>query len=200
MVLIPAPIVTTPLAEGWATTCVPFNAKVPEGVTVWNPTGIENGCLVMAKVEGSILPANTPVLLQSEGMESYEWLARVADGDINTDGSILTGTLEPTEVAAFSVLTLGYANEGEQDIGFWLFNGTEIPANSAYITDFDAGEKGARLFPKDEPTGIFMDKNKEKGNVTDVNSGWHTINGIRLSGEPLIRGCYVKDGKKVVIK
>jgi hypothetical protein len=85
---LPAPVVTTPTKEGWATTCLPFNAEVPEGVTVWNATGISNGELLMTKATGTILPANTPVLLQSTGLASYEWLARVADGDIATTGCI----------------------------------------------------------------------------------------------------------------
>ena len=30
---LPAPVVTNTSSEGWATTCLPFNAEIPEGVT-----------------------------------------------------------------------------------------------------------------------------------------------------------------------
>ena len=73
---LPAPVTTTFSAEGWATTCLPFDAEVPAGVTVWNATAIEDGQLVTEALqlptvhsplwngsEISILPKNTPVLL-----------------------------------------------------------------------------------------------------------------------------------------
>ena len=145
---LPAPIVTKPSTEGWATTCLPYNAAVPEGVTVWNVTGIVNGRLKMSNAKGSILSANTPVLLQSKGMESYEWLSRVADGDVATPGCIFEGTTEPAKVDANSVLTLGHSLE-EGKIGFWLFTGTTIPANRAYIADFPAGASGYAIFGDD---------------------------------------------------
>ena len=37
----PAPVVTTFFEEGWATTCLPYNAEIPDGVTVWIVTGIK---------------------------------------------------------------------------------------------------------------------------------------------------------------
>ena len=141
---LPVPIVTIPTVEGWATTCLPFNAEVPEGVVVWNATGIQGGELVLEKAEGGILPANTPVLLQSDGLTSYEWLSRVAEGDVKADGTIFSGTVEDTETEADKVLTLGHSiPDGE--VGFWLFSGTTIPANRAYIADFPANSRGFAL-------------------------------------------------------
>ena len=40
---LPTPVTTNTSAEGWATTCLPFNAAVPEGVTVFSASKIENG-------------------------------------------------------------------------------------------------------------------------------------------------------------
>ena len=151
---IPAPVVTTPSTEGWATTCVPFNAEVPEGVTVWNVTGIEKGQLVMSKTEGNILPKDTPVLLYSEGKTSYEWLSRVADGNVKTDNSILKGSAAETAVAAGSVMTLGHSKD-TGEIGFWLYNGTTVPANRAYIADFPSNARGFALFDEGVTTGVY---------------------------------------------
>lgn len=136
---LPAPVVTTPCSEGWATTCLPFNAEVPTGVDIWYPTGIGHDELLMTRVVRNddkplCLPANTPVLLKSEGLTSYEWLARVADGNFTTEGNIFSGTTFNTTVRAGSVLTLGYS-DSNGTLGFWRYSGTVIPANHAYIAD-----------------------------------------------------------------
>ena len=146
IITLPSPIVTTPTTEGWATTCLPFCAEVPSGVEVWNATAIENSELVMSKVTaGTILPANTPVLVKSEGLTSYEWLSKVAYDNaslISINSSLLRGTTEALSVTEKSVLTLGYSNEGNHELGFWLFAGTTINANRAYIADFPADSRG----------------------------------------------------------
>ena len=193
VITLPAPVVTTPTTEGWATTCLPFNAEVPEGVEVWNATGIADGELLMTKATGTILPANTPVLLQSTGLASYEWLSRVADGDIATTGSIFTGTTEPTAVAANSVLTLGYSNEGNHEIGFWRFTGITIPANRAYITDFPAGMRGV-TFRMDDETGIST-----VNRAAIANDGCYDLQGRRMAHSHNSR-LYITNGRKVVIK
>ncbi|MBQ3630977.1 MAG: hypothetical protein II949_07030 [Prevotella sp.] len=136
---LPAPVVTTPCNEGWATTCLPFNAEVPAGVDIWYATGIGHDELLMTRVlrnddKPLCLPANTPVLLKSEGLASYEWLARVANGNFTTEGNILSGTTVDITVRAGSVLTLGYS-ESNGTLGFWRYSGTAIPANHAYIAN-----------------------------------------------------------------
>ena len=190
---LPEPVVTTPSTEGWATTCLPFNAEVPEGVVVWNATGIEKDALVMTKLTGKILPKNMPVLLESTGKTSYEWLSRVADGNITADGSIFSGTTETATVAANSVLTLGH-NDESGEIGFWRFTGTTIPANRAYIANAPVGAKGLRIVMDDTTTGITHTSNGEGS------SCWYTLGGTRLSHQPTAKGVYVNNGRKVVIK
>ena len=150
---LPVPIVTTPVTEGWATTCLPYNAEVPEGVTVWIVTGIdEDGVLIKEQLDGNILPANTPVLLQGGDLESYEWLSRVADGDINTEGSILKGTTEDTTITEGTPLVLGESEDGAA--GFWpVDDGTVVPAYSAYITDYPDDIPGA-TFEEYVPTAL----------------------------------------------
>lgn len=192
---LPAPVVTTPAKEGWATTCLPFNAEVPDGVEVWNATAIENGELVMTKSTGAILPANTPVLLKSDGLTSYEWLSRVADGDITTTASIFTGTTEPTAIAANSVLTLGYRNEGNHEIGFWRFTGTTIPANRAYIKDVPAGVRGV-TFRFEDASAIGAALN-DKGEMINA---VYDLQGRRMDSSQFKAGvCWKKNSKGQII-
>ena len=186
---LPAPVTTTFYTEGYATTCLPFDARVPDGVTLYDATGIENGDLVMEEVKASVLPKDTPVLLKVDGETTYEWLSAVIDDENlnvakeqwakdNGQSSILKGTTEPTGVTANSVLTLGHSKE-TGDIGFWLFTGTEIPANRAYIADFLAGSRGARIIIEDSTTtGI-----SEIVNSKWSNSKWYDLQGRRLNAE-----------------
>lgn len=166
---LPSPVVTKPSTEGWATTCLPFDAQVPDGVIVWNVTGIKDSELVITNTTGEILPKNTPVLLQSEGKESYEWLSKVVDAEIPVQqSSILRGTTEPTTVTANSVMTLGHSNE-TGEIGFWLFTGTTIPANRAYIADFPANSRGF-TFPDNTATPVqyIAEPLRQKEHIYDL--------------------------------
>ena len=195
VITLPAPVVTTPTTEGWATTCLPFNAEVPSGVEVWNATAIENSELVMTKSTGAILPANTPVLIKSDGLTSYEWLSRVADGDITTTASIFTGTTEPTAIAANSVLTLGYRNEGNHEIGFWRFTGTTIPANRAYIKDVPAGVHGV-TFRFEDASAIGAALN-DKGEMINA---VYDLQGRRMDSSQFKAGvCWKKNSKGQII-
>ena len=166
---LPLPVVTKPSSEGWATTCLPYNAAVPEGVTVWNVVGIGNGQLKMKKANGAILGAGTPVLLESKGMDNYEWLSRVAEGDVATPDCILSGSLEKTDVDANSVMTLGHSLE-TGEIGFWLYTGTSVPPNRAYIADFPAGALGFAIFVDDVISSIDLTApaSQQSGQVYDV--------------------------------
>jgi len=168
VITLPVPVVTKPSSEGWATTCLPYNAAVPEGVTIWNVVGMGNGQLKMKQAKGNFLGANTPVLLQSKGKDSYEWLSRVAEGDVDTSGNIFEGTTSPLKVEANSVMTLGHSLE-EGKIGFWLYTGTTIPANRAYIADFPAGASGFAIF-EDDATSVndVAPASQQSGQAYDV--------------------------------
>ena len=85
-------------------------------------------------------------------MDSYEWLSRVDEGNVGTAGNIFEGTLEQRDVDANSVMTLGHSLE-DGKIGFWLYTGTTVPANRAYIADFPAGARGFAIFD-DEATSV----------------------------------------------
>lgn len=195
-IVVPAPTVeTTFSAEGWATACLPFDACVPPGVTVWNATAIVNSELEMEKVNATILPKEMPVLLQrTDGITTCKWGTAAATEEqtaaIRPQSSILVGAAEATDVTASTVLTLGHSKESGE-IGFWLFTGTTIPANRAYITDFPAGTRGV-TWATDNSTRIdHVDARVD----VDV----YNLKGQKVSGS-LQPGCYIKGGKKFLVK
>jgi hypothetical protein len=192
---LPTPVTTNTSSEGWATTCLPYNAEVPKGVTVFTANRIEDNVLKIEPVTCNILPANTPVLLKTEGQTSYEWLSRVADGDATIEANLFKGTTAETAVEAKSVLTLGHANEGEGKIGFWLFDGTTIPANRAYLEKSStAGVRGITIDWSGTPTGVQTVK---AGNDNPADSPCYDLTGRPFSGRG---GLKIINGKKIVVK
>jgi hypothetical protein len=196
-------VTTNTSAEGWATTCLPFNAAVPDGVTVYAAKSIEDGVMKLDPISCTILPKNTPVLLKTETKTSYEWLSRVADGDATIETNLFKGTTEATEVEAKSVLTLGHATDGNKAIGFWLFNGTTIPANRAYLEKPAEGVRGYALDWTDEVTGIeTIGMNGGCLNATPRTSDNRNVRGYDLLGRSLTGKSHLMiiNGKKVMAK
>ena len=194
---LPEPVVTNLGCEGWNTVCLPFNAKIPSGVTVYTAV-IKDKQLEVAKIEGSILPANTPVLVEfNPANGSFEWLSCLDKSDVTITGNILLGTTQPTKVAANSVFILGYSKE-TGDIGFWRYDGTEIPANRAYISNLPTDVKGFRVELADGAVGIEVPVISSRKRETQT--GWYDLNGREFKGKPTCPGVYINNGKKVALK
>lgn len=195
---LPEPVVTNSSSEGWSTTCLPFNAEIPDGVTVYAATGVEDSQLKVAKYEGKVLPANTPVLVESAGGNSFEWLARIS-ADEKPDVNIFLGTTEKTDVEAGTVYTLGHESSTGK-IGFWHFTGTAIPANRAYLKLDGAGVKGFTWIEDDtDGVGLTPDPSPmREGSAGAV----YDLSGRRVAdnSSTLPRGIYVKNGQKIVVK
>lgn len=197
---LPAPVVTTFSPEGWATTCLPFDARVPDGVTLYDATAIENNELVKEKLKANVLPKGIPAILQLSNSElpngQIEWLSAVIDEETaaaNSQLSLLKGTTGPTTVAANGVLTLGHSDDSGE-LGFWLYSGTTIPANRAYIADFPAGSRGAKLSLDDGSTTRIS----EIVNGEWPNSKCFDIQGRKLPNRQINKGLYIVNGHKMV--
>ena len=195
-------ITTNTSAEGWATTCLPFNAAVPDGVEVYAAKSIEDGVMKLDPVSCTILPKDTPVLLKTETQTSYEWLSRVADGDATIVTNLFKGTTEEIEVEAESVLTLGHGTINKA-IGFWLFTGTTIPANRAYLEKPAEGVRGYTLDWTDEVTGIkTIGMNGGCMNATPRTSDNRNVLGYDLLGRSLTGKSHLMiiNGKKIMVR
>ena len=200
--IINLPLVTTSTSsEGWGTTCLPYNAAMPEDVTVYAAKEIDGNVLRLTPITGTILPKNTPVLLKTDGKQDVEWLSRVADGNATIGTNLFKGTIEPETVEAESVLTLGHANGGNQAIGFWLYTGTNIPANRAYLekNSVTTTSRGLTLSWQDESTGI------KAINHSTLTTG-HSV--YDLQGRPMVNGqrslfngqIRISNGKKYLVR
>ncbi len=195
--IISLPLVTTATSkEGWATTCLPYNALVPDGVEVFTGMSLEDKKLMINKVECTILPKDTPVLLKTDGQTTYEWLARVAEGNAVIETNIFKGTTEPTAVQAGSVMTLGHASDGNKAIGFWQFTGTEIPANRAYLEMPAGNVRGFTLSWSDVATALAPTLFSEEGG-----GAAYDLQGRKVRRVASKRGSLmIVNGKKQIVK
>jgi len=202
--IINLPLVTTNTsAEGWATTCLPFNAAVPDGVTVYAAKSIEDGVMKLDPISCTILPKNTPVLLKTETKTSYEWLSRVADGDATIETNLFKGTTEATEVEAKSVLTLGHATDGNKAIGFWRFNGTTVPANRAYLESSVAAEVRGVTIDWDGMAAGIGEVKSERVKSEKCADTWYDLSGrkIRHASSIISHPSFViLNGKKIFMR
>lgn len=122
------------------------------------------------------------------------------------EGNKLRGVLNTSgqSYTAGTVLTLGrYKDNNEHKIGFWTYNGTKLNMHRVYILKSD-------LNMPSEAKGCTLDFGYENsttpiggvglGDVEHSGDTWYTLQGIRLAEKPTLKGIYIHNGKKVVVR
>lgn len=129
--------------------------------------------------------------------------ARIGDRNILEGSDTITRLNGPLEA-----LTLGVERKsGKRMIGFWPFSGTEIPAHRCYIPEAtyrrltsgsSSGAKGVTFFfGNGETTGITTLDSDATDALPDH---WYTLDGRRLNGKPTMKGVYIHQGRKEVVR
>lgn len=180
---------------GWATYCssyaLEFSKPIANLTQAYLVTGVEaNGTTLKLEPVNSTVPAGTGILLQGEG----ECVIPVASfSPTNTDANKLVGVLEQTNKDAGSVYVLLQENGVT---GFYRNNKTfTVGAQTAYLP-CDFGTANSRFYSLfGETTGIddAAINNKEENNKV-----FYNLSGQRFN-KP-VKGLYIVNGKKVVIK
>jgi hypothetical protein len=191
---LPAPITSNLTKEGYATTCLPFNARIPDGVTAFCAKDLSDGKLALEKITGSVLPKETGLLVKAKaGTESIAWCATVTEPTAAITENKFVGTLEPKDVEAKSVLTLGYTTkDGEQKLGFWCYTGTAIAANRAYIAEFTAGSRGVSF------DDLTLTAIAEVPFTDATDTSVYDLQGRRVSVQG--PGLYIRNGRKYIVR
>lgn len=173
----------------YATLCSPVALTIPSGVTAYVATGIEVTTINLAPITSTI-PANVPVILEGTADATYNF--SIATGGSNPDTNILTATgLGVASIEARSVYTLQNIDERP---GFYTYTETQLPAFKAYLP--------AETVP-----------NRVKGFTFDFGTtdGIATVEGAVAEGsviynlagqrvEKAVKGVYIVNGKKVLVK
>ncbi len=184
----------------WGTLILPFDYDLAsDGLVAYSCSEVDGNVLVLTP-EGGItdIKANTPYIVAGDVRESttYQFAGVPTNTqDTYTDG-LLTGTLVPTTVPEGSN---NYVLQNQSDkLAFYLVadEGITCGAYHCYLTYAGASGTGVKLsisFPgSDDATGI-----EAVGEA--VGSGAiYDLSGRKVS-HPL-RGVYIKDGRKVVVR
>lgn len=111
---------------------------------------------------------------------------------------LLTGTYKTLNFnpndGTTDVLSRGSGSQG--DVGFFYYQGTQIPPYRAYLTYNNIQDPAARFM-------LRIDDNEESGieeivNRKPVNQQYYDLQGRLVSGKPT-RGIYIKGNRKVFI-
>ena len=206
----------------WNTLCLPFDVTIAGSPLA----GATARPLTSASISGSTLTltfgdavttlkAGTPYIIKWASGDnivspvfsgvtinatdrSYD---NAAEGDARVR---FIGTYSSTTFTAAdnSILLLGAANKL-----YYPQNGAGIGAQRAYFKIGEDGASGARItsfnidFGDDEATGIISaEANSSLFTIHSSLSDWFTLDGRKLSGKPSVKGVYVNNGRKVIIK
>lgn len=124
----------------WGTFYATTAYQLPEGAQAFYMK--DDKSLYMVGDDGTVIPANVAVVVMSDGdlTESIITLTLSATNiDITVTGNFLQGKASATPVSSLSiesgksVYVLSADTDG--NLGFFVFSGTEIPANRAYYVE-----------------------------------------------------------------
>ena len=146
-------------------------------------------------------PVFNGVTIDADADGNYD--TETASPAVTTDERVrFLGTYKNTTFTAAdnSILLLGAANKL-----YYPQNGAGIGAQRAYFKIGEDGASGARItsfsidFGDDEATGILNIEHSTL-NIEHSADAWFTLDGRKLSGKPSVKGVYVNNGRKVIIK
>ena len=172
----------------YGTINLPVAVEIPAGLSAYSATASGNLMSLTKVVEDGVLAANTPVVLYSEGNVTSLDIASTAG--TAAVGNELSGTTAAISVTANDNYVLNCVND---EVGFYKFNGTEMPGFKAYLTSANAASVKAFAFS-------FEDVEDAIRAIESENSGLeiYDIAGRRV--QKAQKGLYIVNGKKVMYK
>ncbi len=169
----------------YATLCVPFDA-ILNGATAYTMAVDGN---YLAPTEVATIAAGTPVLVKSENIGAVVTLSDNYAAAPSTE-TALTGTYVEKTIDGTTDYVLG---KNADAVGFYHWDSNTLAANRAYVAaETGYSVKGFAINWAGDADGI---KAIENANNNDV---IYNLAGQRVT--KAVRGIYVKNGKKVVVK
>ena len=173
-------------AFGFATFVNANHLNLPEGVTAYTATDLNNGSATLVAITNPA--ANTPMLIKGAASTTYEFT-------ITTSGT----TAENNAFKAGPVTGLESEFAGKYNYilngdGFYAANGNNVGEGKAYLQlSANAGQNAKVYFPNGDATSIssIMDE----GEGTNV---YYNLQGMQVSNPT--KGMYIVNGKKYIVK
>lgn len=196
-----------------------------DGVTVKeldvtaNQTRFDDGTLYLNfKDVSETLKAGVPYIIKWDAVENGDIEDPEFTGDIISSQTPVTSADDAVSfVGTYDPVRIGNAGDntklylGDENFLYWPSGEFTIGSQRAYfqLNGFTVGEQDSsnpnaaiRAFVLNfgdgkETTGIAT---MDYMNVTDKADGWFTLDGRKLSGQPTVKGVYIKNGKKMFVK
>ena len=193
----------------WNTLCLPFNLDATQ-LAASPLAGAEIREISSASISGNTLSINftivdeiiagTPYIIKWASGENLvnplfeNVTVTSATNDFVSGGVTFKGTYEPI---TFNADNHNILFMGESNTLYWPKSGAHINAFRAYfqLADGSSANNFVLTFDDDDPTGIA--NREERIENSDV---WYDLNGRKFNGAPKLKGIYIHNGKKVVIK
>ena len=180
-------------SNSWASYYATENLALPEGLTAYVVSDVNETSGVVTVESIGYIPANNGVLLKrADGADADGYVAGAYTGSTSSFTNMLSGSTNTKAISSFG-----------SDPVYVLFNdkfkratsGT-IPARRAYLFLPTTNAGGApQLLTLNVVDGISTAISTL---AADDNDGsWYTLDGFKLSGKPQHKGVYIKNGKKV---
>ncbi len=190
-----APEVNMNVAAGkWGTFIAPFDVTIPENISAYKATGVNNNRVTLDAVTTTI-PANTPVLLKNDTEDAVAetfYGISTATQDSYTEG-LLTGVYTAAKIPAGEHHYI-LQTQPETGQAFYLVE-TAFTATpyKCYLTYVAPTPVKAFYLDFDSATGITKTTEKTEGTVSLFD-----LSGRRVSKAQ--KGLYIMNGKKVLVK
>lgn len=176
---------------GYATYATKYNVEVPndENVKVMTvKVNDDNSTITLNEIPANtVIPAGTGILVKA-AQGNHDFVVTSKEGAKLENNSLIAATTDVTsDGAAFFALT-----KMDTKVGFAVVNnGVVIPAGKAYLSVPRA--LGAKFFSLDgEATGINSVK------TAKADGAYYTLEGVKTT-KP-VKGLYIHNGKKIVVK
>jgi len=191
---VPVSVTKTIPSFGYASFSSTYSVEVPSDVTVYGATVSDDATeVVLTKIETSVVPANTGVLLYSDeaGEKTLNVTTETATADFTTGNSLL-----PTSVEANATVPAEgsfYGLRADKAEFAPVQNGISLSADKAYLAAPASAAKSLVMVISGT-TGI----SEVNAQTATANAAFYTLQGIRVA-KPT-SGLYICNGKKVIIK
>lgn len=158
---------------------------------------------------GNVVPVMNPnivdprfggVTIVKTAPTAVSFTNNASTGDCQFVGNYSPFTIDDSNIKSVILLgsnnKLGYSSTNPRTLRCFRahFFVPSKPDGGSSVRNFELnfGEDGGT-------TGVFQIENGEL-KVKTLNSGWYTLGGLKLQGEPTEKGVYIYNGKKVVLK
>ena len=179
---------------------IPYEEYEPNLLGVFYIYDLVGKELKAARLEENI-PAETGVIIQgNSGEYKFPYIAEADPLPSSAPNSLLSGCISPTLVANIladhpgaKIYTLGRGKDSY--INFYVYGGTTLHPNKAfYLLESAGNAKSFTVSFDGDATGI------QAVGADNMDGAWHNLQGIRLQGEPMGKGVFIRNGKKFVVK